>query len=216
MRHAWFSLARHDEASDKAAADQAAAAQVAADKATADKAAADKANDFKPIASQAELDAVMADRLRRQKAQFADYDALKAKAARIDEIDAKNLTDLERETAARVAAETARDEALSRVQKATLRSAVIAAASTAGAIDPSDIVALLPADAVTISDDGTVTGAAEAVAALLLAKPHLKGTARPSGDIGQGPRGDGKATDLRHADKATLDAELKKLGVSRW
>jgi hypothetical protein len=55
---------------------------------------------FTPIASQADLDRIIGERLARQKAQFGDVEALKAKAAKLDEIEAKSKTELERATEA--------------------------------------------------------------------------------------------------------------------
>ena len=42
-------------------------------------------NTFEPITSQEDLNKILAERLNRQKAQFADYGDLKAKAAKYDE-----------------------------------------------------------------------------------------------------------------------------------
>ena len=63
--------------------------------------------------TQAEMDAVIADRLRRERAKYADYEDLKAKAAKFDEAEEAGKTDLQR---AREEAETyrARADALQR------------------------------------------------------------------------------------------------------
>ena len=55
------------------------------------------ANDeFKPITSQADLDALIAARLERERGKYADYKDLKAKASRLDEIEAANKSELEK------------------------------------------------------------------------------------------------------------------------
>jgi len=58
------------------------------------------ADEFKPITSQDELNRIVGERVKRAKP--ADYDDLKAKAAKLDEIEAANRTEAEK-AAARVA-----------------------------------------------------------------------------------------------------------------
>lgn len=48
--------------------------------------------------TQAELDRIVQDRLAKEKAKYADYDELKAKAAKLDEVQAASKTDLEKLT----------------------------------------------------------------------------------------------------------------------
>lgn len=57
--------------------------------------------------TQAELDAVVKDRLKREREKYADYDAVKAKATKLDEIEAANKSELEKanEKAAKLEAE---------------------------------------------------------------------------------------------------------------
>jgi len=45
----------------------------------------DHGEEFKAITSQADLDRIIGDRLARERGKFADYDELKAKAAKLDE-----------------------------------------------------------------------------------------------------------------------------------
>jgi hypothetical protein len=67
------------------------------------------------------------------------------------------------------------------------------AASTGRLADPSD----LPYDAALLDDDGVPDAAkvTEAVEALLAAKPHLA-SRRPTGDVGQGARGEADGVSL--------------------
>lgn len=51
---------------------------------------------FDPITSQEEFDKRLTSRLNRERAKFADYDALKAKSAKLDELEAANKSELER------------------------------------------------------------------------------------------------------------------------
>ncbi len=48
--------------------------------------------------TQAEVDAVIRERLTRERSRYADYDALKAKAARLDEAEQAQKTDLQKAT----------------------------------------------------------------------------------------------------------------------
>lgn len=61
------------------------------------------ANDgFTPINSQADLDRLIGERITRERAKFADYDELKAKAAKVDQAEQANQTEAEK-TAKRIA-----------------------------------------------------------------------------------------------------------------
>lgn len=68
------------------------------------------APDFTPITSQEDLDRIIGKRLERATAKFADYDDLKAKAAKYDEMEEAKKTEIQREREAREAAERERDE----------------------------------------------------------------------------------------------------------
>ena len=48
--------------------------------------------------SQSELDAIISDRLKREREKYVDYDALKEKAAKLDEIEEASKTELQRAT----------------------------------------------------------------------------------------------------------------------
>lgn len=52
--------------------------------------------DFTPPATQEELNAIIKARIERERKKFEDYDELKAKAARLDEIEEANRSDLEK------------------------------------------------------------------------------------------------------------------------
>lgn len=69
------------------------------------------ADEFKPITSQQELNAALKDRLDRERAKFKDYNDIKAKAAKLDEIEQANLTELEKANGRITSAEQERDTA---------------------------------------------------------------------------------------------------------
>ena len=56
--------------------------------------------EFQPITSQEQLNALLGDRLARERAKFADYDELKAKAEKFDEAEKANMSELEKATEA--------------------------------------------------------------------------------------------------------------------
>ncbi len=60
------------------------------------------ADEFKPITTQDDLNKVIADRVARERAKYADYKDVKAKATRLDEIEQANQTEAEK-TAKRIA-----------------------------------------------------------------------------------------------------------------
>lgn len=165
--------------------------------------------------TQEEVDRMIANRLKNVKAEPpADYDDLKQKAKAFDDLDAKNKTEVERLTAentklaeqlATATATTAKaGDDLATERK---RNAVFAEAAKQKAINPEQIYALLATDAVTIGDDGKVTGADKAVESFLKDNGHFVGTpARraPAPDQAQGPKGDPQATGLGAAGRAEI------------
>jgi hypothetical protein len=73
------------------------------------------ANEFKPITTPAEMDAFLKDRVaraeRKATEKYADYKDLKAKAAKLDEIEQANLSELEKANGRIATAESDRDTA---------------------------------------------------------------------------------------------------------
>lgn len=164
--------------------------------------------------TQAEVDRIIKDRLVRAKAEPpSDYAELQAKAAKLAELESANQTELEKIMARAEAAEKKAADADERARKSNLRSAVTAAASEAGAVDIDAVFALLPQDAVTFGDDGQVTGAEDAVKALLESKPYLVGQAatpppKPTGSADGGSRGSGSGPrQLRRDELSSMTPE---------
>lgn len=75
---------------------------------------------FTPITSQDELNKVIADRINREKAKFADYRDLKAKAERLDQLEAASKSEAEK-VAERIAALESENK---RIQSEALRSRI--------------------------------------------------------------------------------------------
>jgi hypothetical protein len=61
--------------------------------------------------TQAELDRILDERVKRERSKYADYDELKAKAAKFDELEAGNKTEIQKAADRAAAAERERDEA---------------------------------------------------------------------------------------------------------
>jgi hypothetical protein len=139
---------------------------------------------------QDQVDRIVQERLSRERQKFADYDDLKAKATQFDELDAASKSDLDKAIARAEAAEASVAEVTTQAIETKKESAIIAAAAAAGAIDPGDFMNLK--NAVTVGDDGQVTGAEEAVKGLIESKPYLVGqTLAPQGAADGGPRSSG-------------------------
>lgn len=68
-------------------------------------------DEFKPITSQADLDKLIGERVKRERAKFSDYPDLKAKAAKFDEAEAASKSELEKVTEAAAKATKAADDA---------------------------------------------------------------------------------------------------------
>lgn len=139
--------------------------------------------------SQGDVDRIVADRLARQKAQFGDYDALKAKAAEFDALAEQNRTEAEKAVAA--ARKEGFGEAQQKYNGRLLREKIFGLAAKDFA-DPADAVLLLDHAKYQPGDDGEFDEAAirADLAETLAAKPYL--AAQPSGFQGSGgggPRG---------------------------
>lgn len=123
------------------------------------------APEFKPIASQEDLDRIIGERLSRERGKYADYDDLKAKAAKFDEVDAASKTELQRLQDA--VAE--RDAKIASLPNEVRRQAIHFAslATSRGFIDPEDALIGIDAD---LADDAAVKAALDDLAER---KPHL-------------------------------------------
>lgn len=138
--------------------------------------------------TQEELDRVVGDRLARERQKYGDYDALKQKAGRLDQLEESQRTELEKAQKRADKAEHERDAAVTRATHHLRASAIMSEASKQNALDPEAVVALLPHDSVTVGDDGQVAGVEEAVSGLLKSKPYLVGSTHSPGPGDGGAR----------------------------
>lgn len=145
--------------------------------------------------TQADVDRMFKHRLEEEKRRhFSDYEELKARAARLDEIEAENMSELEKERAARTAAEERATRVEKEAQEIQLRSAILAEAAKPDRkiVDPDLVATLLMGD-VEIDADGSPTNVAKAMDSLLEARPYLvasNGGTRGSADQGARTPGD--------------------------
>ena len=163
--------------------------------------------------TQADVDRIVQERLARAKsAPPADYDDLKAKAARLAEIEAENQTELEKAQTRAAELEKQASEATQRAREALLRSAVVAEAARKNVVDPDAAVALLDRSTLELDDDGSPKNIAEAMDSLLKAKPYLAGGARAGGSADLGARGGdaGKGQLTREQLKAMTPEQIVK------
>lgn len=147
--------------------------------------------------TQEEVDRIVQERLARAKPKKpADYDDLKAKAARLDEIEAEQAT--EQEKAVKAAVEEATREVTQRLMTERVMDKIeVAAAGEFEDVEDARLRLGSRADEF-LTDDGEIDtdAIAEAVQKLLEDKPHLRkksGDERPPSrkEVGLGTRGGG-------------------------
>jgi len=160
-----------------------------------------------------ELQAIVRDRLARQKRQFADYEELKAAREELDTIKQAQMTELEKVKAQVSKLQEERDAAQKLAQDRLIRSAFVAEAAKAGAAHPEDAFALADLSSVAIDDAGQVSGVSAAVTALVEAN-RLVLASQPSAPRLDGGAGSGQRPTL----KTRLSAEevdiARKMGMS--
>lgn len=156
--------------------------------------------------TQEQLDAVINERLKREREKYADFDALKKKAGDFDALTAAQKTDLEKANDRALKAEQERDQAMKTSQERLIMAEFKAEAAKLDAKFPSDAYALADRSAVTIDAVGNVTGVDKAVEAIVKdGRLPVKTTARPP-DINaanQGGAGKLTADELRQKKIAT-------------
>ena len=159
---------------------------------------------FQPITSQDQFDRMVKDRIARVKATPPpDYEDLKAKASKFDELDAANKSELEKANERAERAEKERQDAIETANKRLIAAEILAEASAQKALKPEHMHRLIDTGEVTVGDDGQVTGVKEAVQAFLKANPEYVG--RPSGSADQGAR------DGQTGVKQVTEAELQTM-----
>jgi hypothetical protein len=177
--------------------------------------------EFQPITSQADFDRMVQQRIARVKATPpADYEDLKARTARLDELEAASLSDLEKERARAEKAEERANTIEAEAKETRLRAALVTEAAKPGrnVVDIDAAIALLDRDALELDADGNPTNVASAMDSLLKAKPFLVAAdggadlgARDPGGIKQVTEAELKTMTPEQIDKAHREGRLVKV-----
>lgn len=146
------------------------------DQTTAEQTPATDALQFTPE-QQAYIDRINSKTRRDERNKFKDYNDLKARAARADELEQAQLTEAEKMEARAIEAEKKVTDAQQQIADAMISSQVKVRASQMGVVDPDAAYLLLDRTNVQYAD-GAVTGVDDAIASLLEDKPYLRGTNR--------------------------------------
>jgi hypothetical protein len=126
--------------------------------------------------TQDELDAIVRDRIKRERKLWTQkIEDEKKKAA---------MTEAERLKTEKDQAEKIAAEAIERANRRLIRSEVVAQAAKLNIVDPDAAYALMDKEIVKVEDDDTVTGVKKALEDLVKSKPYLVGTkeAKKTGD----------------------------------
>lgn len=110
-------------------------------------------------------------------------------------------------------ATTKANETLTKAQQKAVNADLRLAAKEAGAVDMADVLALVPRDKLKVNAEGDVENAAEVLAEMKAAKPHLFSVTSTSSTSKTPPREPGKAKHASEMTQAESDAELRKLGL---
>lgn len=161
--------------------------------------------------TQEDLDKIVEQRLSRERKKFSDYEDLKAKAAKADELEAEKLSELEKAQKRADDAEAALETLKATAKSEALKSAIREAARDAGA-DPASVLDALQgsaSDLLELDADGKPTDMAATMEKLLEQRPNLKvATERPTPSADQGARGGGaEIAQLTREDLANMSPQ---------
>ena len=163
--------------------------------------------------TQAELDTLIGDRLKRQRAQFADYDDLKARADKWAEHEEAQKSEIQKAQEAQATAEAAAQVVMEKANRRLIRAEFIAQASPLNVQHPADAFALADRSAVEVTEDGKVKGVKAAVKKLV-DDGRLPLTTKAKAPDLDGGAGSGE----RAGDSKPLSAEekaiAKKMGLT--
>jgi len=157
--------------------------------------------------TQQQVDSMIRERVARLKAEPpADYEDLKAKAAKLEEIETANQSDLEKERDRAAKAEERATKIEAEAREIRVRAALVAEAAKPGRniVDIDAAIALLDRDALDLDADGNPTNIASAMDSLLKAKPFLVAS---DGGADLGARDPGGVKQVTEAELKTMRPE---------
>jgi len=156
---------------------------------------------------QSDFDKIVADRVAQERKKYTDYEDLKAKAAKLAEIEKSKLDDTERLAAELAEAKSKADSLSTELKSTKINASLTKAAADLKAVDADAVVRLLDTSQLEVDANGNVTNAAEVVKALLDSKPYLVAAAVKPPPIDQGYQGgqgpDGKLPPEQLAQQAS-------------
>ena len=133
--------------------------------------------------SQAEVNQIMTKTRREVRGQFSDYDTLKERAAKADELEAAQLSEAEKLTQRVAEAERVATQANAQISEARISGEVKVKAVQLGIVDPDAAFLLMDRSGIEYDAEKGVTGVDESLTQLLEDKPYLKGSAVRSPNI---------------------------------
>jgi hypothetical protein len=133
--------------------------------------------------SQEEVNRLTGQARRDARNQFSDYDALKERAAKADELEQAQLTEAEKLSQRAADAERQLADANAKTADALIASEVKVRAVQLGVVDPDAAYLLMDRSSVKYDPDSGVSGVDDALTQLLDDKPYLKGAAARTPNI---------------------------------
>ena len=118
------------------------------------------------------------DTRRQEQAKFSDYENLKVRAAKADELEQAQLTENERLQARAEEAERRANQADTQVSDALISSEVKVRAAQMGIVDPDAAFVLIDRSGIQYDASNGVTGVEDALTALIESKPWLRSNNR--------------------------------------
>lgn len=125
--------------------------------------------------TQDQVNDIIAERLRREREKYADYDDLKAKASKWAEYEDAQKSELEKAQERAEALERAAKAQETKYRADLIRMEARVQAAQMGFMNPDDAYALAELDAVEIGETGEIEGVKKALEALAKDKPYLLG-----------------------------------------
>lgn len=126
--------------------------------------------------TQEEVNRIQAQTRRETRSQFGDYQQLKDRAAKADELEQAQLSDTQKLEARANEAERIAADAANQIAAAMIASEVKVRASQLGVVDPDAAYLLMDKTNVSYSEENGVAGIDDALTQLLEDKPYLKGS----------------------------------------
>ena len=125
--------------------------------------------------TQAEIDAIIKERLEREKSKYADYPDLKQKAAKLQEIEDAQKTELEKLQERLGQLETQATQTAAENKRLKLNAKIAQVAGQLGAVDPNDPNFVMATQAIDPDGDGADDEIKKSIEALKTQRPYLFG-----------------------------------------